>query len=314
MTPLPLLLTNISLCILAGVSGISFNSWIVSVNIKDWRRGVRMSPCDQLLSFMGLVNILMQTVWSVDMFLGQVTCKETFARIDLWFYFFLFFIVPYNMWLTAWLSTYFCLRIVSFTKGIFLVMKMRISGFLPKLLVASAVYCFFLAIQLPWNIHAETTQAVIGNATSNSTSEYVTVTVRFPYIITVGVGTILPLLLTLIPIGLTLVSLWRHTYRMKMNTSDSCRPQTQAHVTAARTMILLVTLHTTFQACAISYLMRIFNIIGIPLFFCWYFLLFYCTLQSIVIITGNTKQWKASKGILSRSGLTCQGVPATQDG
>ncbi|XP_075141484.1 taste receptor type 2 member 40-like [Leptodactylus fuscus] len=268
MDPRALLGVKLLVGIIAGLSGLVFNSWIVHVIAKDWRRGVHLSLPDQILTFMGLIDITLQAALSFDMSSIQSQLYTSYDQIHLSFLGFMMFLVSTNVWLTAWLSIYYCMRIVNFTDGILFICKMRICTFLPKLQVVSTVGSFILSFASFWNIYPVKDQEVFGNSTCNLTKEQTSILVTSPYLIALLLGCILPLVLTLIPIGLTLGSLWRHLKRMNKNKSDTCQPRTQAHVRAARTMVLQVSLHTG---------------------------------QALVIITGNAKLIKASKGA-----VTCQ--------
>ncbi|XP_075141487.1 taste receptor type 2 member 40-like [Leptodactylus fuscus] len=284
-----------------GLSTVVFNSWIIHVNAKDWRRGVHLNLPDQILTFLGLNNILWQAVFSFDMSSIQTNLYTSFDQIHIGWIGFMLFLGSTNIWFTAWLSIYYCMKIVNFTSRILLVCKMRISRLLPKLMVGSIVVSFIGSLVSFWNIYPVINHKVIENSTYNLTSEQAFISITPSYQIVAFLGCILPLILTLIPIGLTLSSLWRHLRRMNMNTSDSHQPRTQAHVRAARTMVLLVSLHTDRIISSMYILSKGFNFydVDVSIFVCWYFILWYSTAQALVLIQGNSKLRKASKGILS---------------
>ncbi|XP_077129856.1 taste receptor type 2 member 40-like [Ranitomeya variabilis] len=288
----------------AGVFGLVLNSWIVHVNAKGWRRGFHPSLPDKILTFMGLINIALQVVLCFDMTSIQTKSYSSFDQIHLSCIGLFIFLISSNVWLTAWLSIYYCMRIVNFTRGIFLICKMRISRLLPKLLVVSTAASFILCLLSFWNIYDVINVEVIGNSTYNHTREQRSIAVSSPYEQTVFVGCILPLIVTLIPIGMTVSSLWRHMKRMHSNKANSCHFRTEVHVRAVRTMVLLVSLHTTLLVAAIYTISQTFNFLEFLMFFCWYFIIFYPTAQALVIITGNSKLREASRGVLCSRMIT----------
>ncbi|XP_075141488.1 taste receptor type 2 member 40-like [Leptodactylus fuscus] len=229
------------------LSGLIFNSWIVHVNAKDWRRGVHLSLPDQILTFMGVINITLQAVLCTDLFCIQTKIYSSYDQIHLNTIGLVIFLVFTNVWLTTWLSIYYCMKIVNFTGRILLVCKVRISKFLPKLLVVSTVGSFIWALPSFWYIHPSINKGTFGNSTHNLTNEQGSILITFPYLIAAFLGCILPLILTFIPIGLTLTSLWRHMKRMNKNKPDSHQPRTQAHLRAVRTMVHLVSLHSGYN-------------------------------------------------------------------
>ncbi|XP_069841088.1 taste receptor type 2 member 39-like [Dendropsophus ebraccatus] len=291
---------NTLVLIIGVILGVSCNLWIVYINLEDWRRGFHRSPADQILSFMALINASIQVMICFDMSSTTTRFYDIFDSIHLRIIDVEIFLISCNMWFTAWLSVYYYMKIVSFTGGLLLVLKMRISKLLPKLMVMSTVGSFVIALPSCWSIYTD--EETIGNATYNSIESLI---ISSPYLITAFVGCIILLILTLLPIGLTLRSLWRHMKRMKVSSVVSSRPQTQAHVTAARTMVLLVTLHTIFNAVSIYVLFRSFNFVDISIVFCGYFIVLYPTFQALVMITGNSKLKKAGRDILRCGGTWC---------
>ncbi|XP_073490721.1 taste receptor type 2 member 140-like [Aquarana catesbeiana] len=255
------------------VLGCASNSWTVHVNIMEWRSGLRLSPSDQILSFIAAINIPLQIMLSLDMSLVNALPVKSYASSHLVLINIGVFLVSCNLWVTTLLGSYYCLKIVNFSKGILLALKMKIPGLVPKLLVASVGLSFCIAMPSNWNIYIDCDQGSTGNSTRDSTEDICSLGIREAYLIAAFVGLILPLLLTLVPIGVTLASLWRHTRRIKKNKTDSCHPQTQAHVRAAQTMILLVTLHMAFYGAVFSFFLKSFNVDGAAMFFSWFFCL-----------------------------------------
>ncbi|XP_053328047.1 taste receptor type 2 member 40-like [Spea bombifrons] len=289
--------------IFSWLSGLLLNCWILSVNTKDYRAGIRLSPCDQLLTLMGSANLVLQTALSADIVLLTFRSYSAYVtQVHRKILSVQMFLISLSLWLTVWLSVYYCLRIVNFTHGLLFTLKMRISAFLPRLLVFSVVHSFFIAIPSVWTISVKVLPSPFQNMTLNSTINRTDLSMDFHYFMVIFLGCIIPLSLTLIPIGATLRSLWKHTRRMKKN--DFGRPQIQAHVTAARTMILLTILYVMFYVASISVLSCSFNIRSIEMHFSWFFIMFYPTTQSIVLIAGNSKLRKAAKSFQKQWTLT----------
>ncbi|KAM3916908.1 taste receptor type 2 member 13-like [Leptodactylus fuscus] len=290
-----ILLISMLVSIVAGVLGVGSNSWIVYVNLKDWRSGFRLSVPDRILGFMALVNAMMQIAVCFDLSSLATGYYDSFNTIHLKITGFLIFLVSSNLWFTTWLSIFYYLRIVNFTSGLLMVLKMRISTHLPKLMVVSTAAAFIIALQSFWNIYPKNGDKTIGNAAYNSTKEKNEIVITLPYVITVFLMCVVPLILTLLPIALTLCSLRTHMKRMTMNEVKSS--QTQAHITATRTMVLLVTAHTGFYVASIYLMMNSFNFVDYFMVCCSYFIIFYPIIQAFVMITGNSKLKKAIGGL-----------------
>ncbi|KAM8962433.1 taste receptor type 2 member 39-like [Pelodytes ibericus] len=291
----------------SGLLAFILNSWILAVNIRDQRGGVRLSPCDQILTLIGCTNLATQTVLSAYSVLNAIYSSfMLLPELRLVTTKILIFLISCNLWLTVWLSVYYCIRIVDFRRGIFFLLKMRMSALLPKLLFFSVVESFALALSSVWAISFSSTGGSSINATENFPGSVV-IHVEAGYFVAALLGCIVPITLILVPIGLTLASLWRHTNKMKKR--DFGMSQMQAHLTAARTMILLTVLYVTFYTGTIGLLSCSFNVKYAIDYLSWYCIVFYPVFQAIVLITGNTKLRKPPKLIQNhlRTGIpyTC---------
>ncbi|KAG8544863.1 hypothetical protein GDO81_021696 [Engystomops pustulosus] len=289
----------------AEVLGVGCNLWIVWVNLRDWRRGVHLSLPDQILSFMALLNAVMQNLFCIDVSCLTIGYYDSFNPIRIKIICGFVFLVSCHIWFTAWLSVYYYMRIVSFSGGLLLALKTRISDLLPKLLVMSIAVSLIFALPSFWNIYPEIHQKNFGNATYNYTVEIRSIVITSPYLITSILGGTITLTLTLLSIGLTLCSLCRHVKTMSIAIGSSSRPQTQAHITAVRTMVLLVTVYSVYNVASLIVVMRSFNFQDYVVLCCWYVTLVYPTLQALVMITGNAKLKKATRGLLRSGGAQC---------
>ncbi|XP_072273005.1 taste receptor type 2 member 40-like [Pyxicephalus adspersus] len=223
----PLLGLKLFICLSCGLSGIISNSWILGMNMTDVRRGISLSPCDLILSLMGATNALLQSTLSIDMAMIQTKLYDTFDQFHLTIISVNIFLVSCNLWFTVWLFTYYCLKIVNFSKGILLFLKMRISDLLPRLLLISTIQSFCMAVPSHWSIYVETAKIIFTNTTLNSTEENRYLVIRLPYLFIPLAECSLLLLVSLVPIGMTLASLWKHNRRMRRKETDSCRPRSR---------------------------------------------------------------------------------------
>ncbi|KAM4023630.1 taste receptor type 2 member 4-like [Anomaloglossus baeobatrachus] len=285
-----------------GFTGICLNSMIIGVNFRDWHQGIHLSSCDLLLSLIGIINVLFQTDLVLDMiFRGFETYIMLAREIHLRVLHVLVFLASCNYWSTVWLCNYYCLRIVSFSNGLLLLLKMRISTYLPKLLVISAALSVCVAVPAVWTMYLVPPQEL----ELNTSSSHKIIAITFPYKVILMCGTITPLILTLIPTVLTLNSLWRHIIIMKKNMLGSSKARTCAHVTATRTMVLLHTLHMVFYISSISIILHAFNVEDISQHVSWLFIFSHSTLQAIIIIHGNSKLRTSGNQIIKKIGNWC---------
>nr|DBA18878.1 TPA: hypothetical protein GDO54_014773 [Pyxicephalus adspersus] len=279
--------------ITAGLSGTSLNVWIIGVNILDWWKVGSPSSVDLILSFIGLINCIQQIDITLDIiFAGSLSYVGFADEIHLRFLKVLICLTSLNLWSTVWLCTYYCCRIVSFTSGILFRLKMKIRILIPKLLAMSIIESVIITIPSSWNVYVSDR-----NLGQNATNGQKIIVTRVSYLVTLLIGTIVPLLLALIPTGLTLISLWRHTRRMKKNTPDL---STKAHIRASLTMVLLITLHITICAVSVFIVLSSFNTDHLARYISWFVIYFYSTLQAVVLISGNSKLKNGGRQLLTQ--------------
>ncbi|XP_053328046.1 taste receptor type 2 member 40-like [Spea bombifrons] len=301
-------LTILTLTIGVGIGSVSFasNSWILAVNMKDYCAGIRLNPCDRIMTFIGLTNLMMQTALTSGSLFNAFDCHMMYiGELHLLVVQCLIFLSRFNLWLTIWLSVYYCLKIVNFAHGVLFILKTRISGLMPKLLIFSFVESLVITIPSYWSVTHDNSLGFLENATCAWQDCYCTMSVEFGYWFFILFMSIVSLAFTLIPFGVTVHSLWKHTKKM-MENEFSCI-QIQAHVTASRTISLLSLLFVTFYAALITVILQSYNFKTPSGYSSVYFMLFYPTFQAIVIITGNSKLRKAGKLLKNQFGVCLRG-------
>ncbi|MEE6513460.1 hypothetical protein FKM82_021106 [Ascaphus truei] len=286
----------ITISIIPCIAGTIFNSCIMAVSYRNWRKDISLNQCDLILLSMGLSNLALLCILNAELFLYLVPSHLRFySEINSALIFLEMFIIYLNIWLTAWLCVYYCIKISNFMHRLFLRVKLWVSSVLPKLLLMSAVGSFIISVPWLWTCRKNSTYSLTANcsAVSETSAFYIT-----NIVIAVMLGCCLPFLLSFIAIGLTLTSLWGHVWRMKKKTSDFSIPRLQVHSRAARTMILLVVL--SMAVCMTQLYILFFPDVPENIFItiCWYSLLCYPAAQAFLLIQGNTKLRRVCQGLL----------------
>ncbi|XP_075421246.1 taste receptor type 2 member 7-like [Ascaphus truei] len=280
------------------IAGTIFNSCIMAVSYRNWRKDTSHNLCDLILLSIGLSNVVLQCIISTQSFLLRIPSHIRFYRDILLALTFLdVFLVFLSFWLTAWLCVYYCIKISNFMHRLFFRVKLWVSSVLQKLLLMSAVGSFIISVPSLWlcrqlDPQENSTYSLTANcsAVSETTNYYISNITIVPTLVTAAVlGCCLPFLLSLTSIGLTLTSLWGHVWRMKQKTSDVSIPRLQVHSRAARNMILLVVLSMSMFLSQIYPLFFNNDPKEILSYICLYTLMCYPTAQAFLLILGNTK-------------------------
>ncbi|KAM4632107.1 taste receptor type 2 member 4-like [Discoglossus pictus] len=270
------------------MSGVPLNVFIMAVSFRAWVKGGQQSSANLLLLVLGPFNI---TTLILQCFGNIIQCfVDVFSSFNIYFIFavccstFLS-----SSWITAWLSTFYCIKIVTFQHRLITYLKLRFSILLPWLLSGSIILSFSLMTLLLVITILHVPFINLDNNTNDSSygqlSGYRNIR---PFIYGWVAASCVPLLLSVISLGLTITSLILHVLRLHRGSSNISFSQVKAHVHAAITMTLLLILQiiyflvltsdTLFLSCNIAWF--------------WFCNIIYCyfgTVQALILILGNKK-------------------------
>ncbi|KAM4618022.1 taste receptor type 2 member 41-like [Discoglossus pictus] len=288
----PAILTIVTLGVLESIFGVICNLSLITLSCRDPTDDFRLSPSNQIHFSMGLTNVFLQCILTVAGFIYSFYPLTLASRgFSPGLIFLMYFFISLTCWLTAWLCSFYCVTIIRFKNSIMTSLKMGLSTLLPKMLMVTALGSFCLAVPSIWHAHAEVQQKKTGNSSTNFTANDV---VEFGFSFGYGIvftmaGCIVPLIISLSSIGLTVGSLLRHVWRIKLNASNSSSPQLEAHYRACRTMILLVILYVIFnltEIITISFTISTDSVFTITI---WFVTMMYPMAQSLIVISGSSK-------------------------
>ncbi|XP_073416716.1 taste receptor type 2 member 1-like [Dendrobates tinctorius] len=263
--------------------GTALNSMIISVYYGDWRRrGQSFSFCDQILLTIALTNLTMQMFPALILtilffFIDLPDIQLYLLHICI----FSNFVTNLHFWNTAWLSSYYCFKLVSCSHQPFTWLKSHFSSSIVQIVGISLVVIFL--INLPINWMAENTMV------HNETRYYLDV--RSPYVafsLLLGCG--VPFLVTVTCIGLSVTFLLRHVWRIKRNRSEiTSRPQVKGHVRAVRVKVLQTLLNVTLHIAYSGFFVLSWRLGSIADGIFHFLVLINPTADALILITGNPK-------------------------
>ncbi|MEE6499584.1 hypothetical protein FKM82_003506 [Ascaphus truei] len=274
------------------IAGIIFNSCIMAVSYRNWKKDISRNLCDLILLSMGLSNLALQCTLTTLLWLPMVQSDIRFYREIYSALIFLETSLLYlSFWLTAWLCVYYCIKIANFIHHLFFRVKLWISSVLLKLLLMSALGSFIISVPSLWICYQiDPQENSTHSLAANCSGENEPYAFYLSFMVIAAVlGCCLPFLLSFISIGLTLTSLWRHVWRMKQNAYDFSIPRLQVHSRATRNMILLVVLSMSICIAEFCLVLFPYHPEDILTNICRHFILCYPTAQAFILIQGNIK-------------------------
>ncbi|XP_061485716.1 taste receptor type 2 member 40-like [Rhineura floridana] len=229
-----------------GAVGMVANAFIVAVGYTDWVKRKKLPTCDMILICLSTSRLLLQ---------GTILHSALFPEIGQWNVLrvhsvLLVLASTACLWFAACLSTFYCVKIATFTQRCFLIIKLRVPRMVPQLLLGSVLVSLISSLPFIWVDYStylcNSTRSLLRNATFESPFGNVSYFKCFFMYLT---WTIIPLLFFLVSSTLLIASLWRHTKEMRHGVMGFKDPRTEAHITAIKCLIsFLICYICTFVA------------------------------------------------------------------
>ncbi|NP_001165477.1 bitter taste receptor 17 [Xenopus tropicalis] len=278
---------KMTIVVVTWLCGSILNSSIVAVYLREWKNGMSLGECDRTILTIGCNNFFLQCF---------LTSYEIMAIFELYGLFlkefkvagliFFFFFNYITMWLTACLSICYCVKLVSFSHELLIRLKRGMSSAITLFLLGSVVLSGLINVPFIWTMDTE----FLGNTTLTADNVIYKPDLKF-LCFNIVIGSCVPILVTSLSIGLSVMSLRRHVQQMKNNTSQSWTPQLKSHVRACRTMSLLLILNLIFFITFITVALGLTQFKGILIgdILYWSVIMSGPSIEAVLLILGNTK-------------------------
>ncbi|KAG8547848.1 hypothetical protein GDO81_027309 [Engystomops pustulosus] len=273
------------------VTGLIGNIFILAVNFMDWLNTREHNPGNLILSGIGISNIFLQ---------GTVVFQEIAFFLYPGFYFkdwVIYVILALqitfsfsSLWCSTCLCFYYCVKIVNLQGKLFYRIKARISTLVSWLLAFSVVLSWSAGLPAYWDLYllvSITKFNISGNITTEETTKYWSrCNCIFDIYICIASAAFVIISLT----GGTIISsLCKHMRRMKQNNEGFGHGKINTHLSAARTVTLLLVVYVIFYG---SFTL-IYNPLGFPdditMTLCLILISCFPSINSIILIFGNRK-------------------------
>ncbi|XP_078521563.1 taste receptor type 2 member 9-like [Lissotriton helveticus] len=278
------------------VVGILTSAFTVAFNLLKFAKVRTLNTCDLIVVAQGFSSACYQCTTVGQSYItstlldvhGMNYVASFLSQLEIWSG------CSYS-WFTACLYVFYCVEIVDFNHHIFIWLKLRISKLVPWLLLGSMVGSLVLSITLYWSSDGEYLNNGTINHTAEGTVNNSAANVKSSHIYAAIIDYI-PLFIDIVSMTFILMSLYRHTKRMKENASGISQLQLDCHYEAARMLgsllffNILFVFSEVFKLCTQDPFLQHISSACIEAL---------VTAQSIVLLLGNTKRRQALWKVLT---------------
>ncbi|XP_048362674.1 taste receptor type 2 member 40-like [Sphaerodactylus townsendi] len=216
--------------------GAWINAFIVTICCIDILKNKFLRAADQILMVLATNRfcfLITAMLWALLKTLNPMIYYKNFVfrgvKVILWFF------ISSNLWLSACLCLFYCVKIATFRHSIFISLKLRIARAVPGLLLGSVLLSLINSLpflNLIFTTHCDTANATVsGNRTANQTKMHTDLLKVFSFC---SFGFSMVLAIFVISALLLLTSLWRHSQQLKNSLTSYTSPRMTAHVRAVK--------------------------------------------------------------------------------
>ncbi|XP_074777799.1 taste receptor type 2 member 9-like [Athene noctua] len=274
-------------------AGMWINAFIVSVLCGTWLKKKTFNSNEKILLVLGCSRFwYLCTTWTYSFFsviypwcFYVQPIPPLFAAIQSFF-------DSSNLWASAFLCVFYCIKIATFRHTFFIYLKVKIDRIVPWLLLGLLLSSLFLCI-LAYDFTDKTccqnlTSTSLGNLgkSNTGTDEHF-----FPMFFLSGFGITTSFMAVTFSALLLLFSLWRH--KLKMQTNSMKDLSMDAHIKAMKSILSLFFMYSInfiFLVLMLIYSMKMENSV---MFLISVFLYVFPSVHSLILILSNPRLEKA---------------------
>ncbi|KFV70982.1 Taste receptor type 2 member 9, partial [Dryobates pubescens] len=274
-------------------AGMWINGFIVSVLCVAWVRKKIFNSNEKILLFLGCCRFVYLCIMCVYSFMSMIFPHCIYVHpIPQIFSYILSFLDSSNVWVSACLCGFYCIKIANFQHTFFIYLKVKIDRIVPWLLFASVLLAQVTGI-IGYDL---TDRTLFQNINSTDTILFRTLSVRidehiFLMFLIIAFKSTTAFMVVVFFTLLLLFSLWRHKRRMQANSMRNLNMD--AHIKAIKSILLFICIYSISFTGFILILISSTTKKTIPMFYILIFHFALPVLHSLILIFSNPKLKKA---------------------
>ncbi|NWU45165.1 TA2R9 protein, partial [Hylia prasina] len=291
--------TTVAIITLEAFAGMWINAFILCVLCTGWVKKKSLNSNEKILLLLGCSRICFLCFTWVMNFLSRIYPNYLYVHpiLQLLASFQIFFNYS-NLWFSACLCVFYCIKIANFRSSFFIYLKVKIDRMVPWLLLGSVLSA--LAMGIVTYEFAETVQR--NNISVTRLGNFWEATIRmdkyfFSSFFLTGFGYAASFMAVIIAAVFLLFSLWRHKHKMQTNSMKDLSKE--AHIRAMKSILSFLVMYSINFVCLIlTIIYTMINENTMTLLISIYLYAF-PGVHSLILISSNPKLEKALLKILS---------------
>uniref|UniRef100_A0A8C3TYP8 Taste receptor type 2 n=1 Tax=Catharus ustulatus TaxID=91951 RepID=A0A8C3TYP8_CATUS len=280
---------TLAIITLEAFAGVWINAFIVCVLGIGWVKKKTLNSNEKILLLLGcsrisflcfswiysFLYIIYHNYLLVHTILQLITSFQNFFNYS-------------NLWISACLCVFYCIKIANFRNSFFIYLKAKIDKMVPWLLLGSGVLAFAMGI---------ITYDITDTMQKNIVNEIIMDKHFFSYFFLTSFGYAASFMAVMLSAVFLLFSLWRHKCKMQTNSMKDL--SMEAHIRAMKSILAFLVIYSmnfVGFTLTIIYVMKNEKIIPLLLSICLHA---FPGVHSVVLIFSNPKLEKALLKILS---------------
>ncbi|NXE44342.1 TA2R9 protein, partial [Ptilorrhoa leucosticta] len=243
--------TAVAIITLEAFAGMWINAFLVCVLCIAWVKKTILNSNEKILLLLGCCRFCSLCISWGYLFLSVIYPKYLYVHpiLQLIISFQTFFNYS-NLWFSACLCVFYCIKIASFRNRFFIYLKAKIDRIVPWLLLgseilalATAIIAYDIADKPHCNNRNSTGQGMFGKANIKMDKHF------FPSFFFAGFGYAASFMAVIFSAVFLLFSLWRHKCKMQTNSMNSL--SVEAHIRAMKSILSFFIMYSINFVCLV---------------------------------------------------------------
>ncbi|NXK37739.1 TA2R9 protein, partial [Piprites chloris] len=291
--------TAVAIMTLEAFAGLWINAFIVSVICVSWVKKKTLNSNEKILLVVGCSRFWYLGISWVYSFLSIIYPHSLYVHPTLQLFVSIqSFLNHSNLWFSACLCVFYCIKIANFRNSFFTYLKVKIDRIVPWLLLASVLFSLVISIIA----YEMADQAHCNNRNSTGRGSFWRASIKmdkhfFPSFFITGFEYAVSFMAVTFSALLLLFSLWRHKRNMQTNSMKDL--SMDAHVKAMKSVLSFFVMYSINFACLILNMVYATKTGSPVMFLILVFQYAFPGVHSLVLIFSNLKLEKTLLRILA---------------